>query len=79
MAGFRIAFATDNDPRCAESHQCNFPRTPFFLGSISDLDQATIANLLKKTRATHCDVLIGGPPCPPYSKSRFYRKEKPRA
>ncbi|HEY1799775.1 MAG TPA: DNA cytosine methyltransferase [Terriglobales bacterium] len=25
------------------------------------------------------DLLSGGPPCPPYSKSRFYRKEKPRA
>jgi DNA (cytosine-5)-methyltransferase 1 len=25
------------------------------------------------------DLLAGGPPCPPYSKSRFYRKEKPRA
>jgi DNA (cytosine-5)-methyltransferase 1 len=25
------------------------------------------------------DLLAGGPPCPPFSKSRFYRKEKPRA
>jgi DNA (cytosine-5)-methyltransferase 1 len=25
------------------------------------------------------DLLAGGPPCPPYSKSRFYRTEKPRA
>jgi DNA (cytosine-5)-methyltransferase 1 len=25
------------------------------------------------------DVLIGGPPCPAYSKSRFYRKDKKRA
>jgi DNA (cytosine-5)-methyltransferase 1 len=25
------------------------------------------------------DLVVGGPPCPPYSKSRFYRKEKPRA
>jgi len=25
------------------------------------------------------DVLVGGPPCPAYSKSRFYRKEKKRA
>jgi len=24
------------------------------------------------------DVLIGGPPCPPFSKSRFYRTEKKR-
>ena len=25
------------------------------------------------------DLLAGGPPCPPYSKSRFYRSDKPRA
>ena len=25
------------------------------------------------------DVLVGGPPCPAYSKSRFYRKDKKRA
>lgn len=25
------------------------------------------------------DILVGGPPCPAYSKSRFYRKEKKRA
>ena len=24
------------------------------------------------------DLLAGGPPCPPYSKSRFYQKSKPR-
>jgi DNA (cytosine-5)-methyltransferase 1 len=24
-------------------------------------------------------LLAGGPPCPPFSKSRFYRKDKPRA
>lgn len=25
------------------------------------------------------DLLFGGPPCPPYSKSRFYRRDAPRA
>lgn len=30
-------------------------------------------------RPGELDLLAGGPPCPPYSKSRFYRKEKPRA
>ena len=25
------------------------------------------------------DLLAGGPPCPPFSKSRFYRTDKPRA
>ena len=34
----------------------------------------------KKIRKTHKEIdgLVGGPPCPPFSKSRFYRKEKER-
>lgn len=79
-AGFRIAFATDNDPCCAQSHRRNFRRskTAFFEGPIQKLNDDEIADLLRKSRTDHCDVLIGGPPCPPFSKSRFYRKEKPR-
>ena len=33
----------------------------------------------RKDAGGSISVVIGGPPCPPYSKSRFYRKEKPRA
>lgn len=37
--------------------------------------------ILDRTRLApgDLDLLAGGPPCPPFSKSRFYRKEKPRA
>src|SRR5690606_34436158 len=31
-----------------------------------------------KDKYQHIDGLIGGPPCPPFSKSRFYRIEKER-
>lgn len=77
-AGFRIAFAEDIDPLCAQSHRANFPDAPFHLGSITDLSP----DLLQRTvgsAATKIDLLAGGPPCPPYSKSRFYRKELPRS
>ena len=78
QAGFEIVLACDNDQRCAESHAANFPRTSFYLGSIAEfvreLERGALLDADKSI-----DLLVGGPPCPPYSKSRFYRKEKPRA
>jgi len=78
-AGFNIAFAEDIDPFCSESHQANFPETPFHLGSITELSPDVFWATAKKERVQQLDLLAGGPPCPPYSKSRFYRKEMPRA
>lgn len=75
-AGFDITWATDNDPLCAESHKANFPDTNFLLAPIQDVDCEHLAGVLADGRV---DLLAGGPPCPPYSKSRFYRSDKPRA
>jgi DNA (cytosine-5)-methyltransferase 1 len=75
-AGFDIAFATDSDPLCAESHKVNFPETNFLLAPIQDVDQEHLSGVLADGPV---DLLAGGPPCPPYSKSRFYRSDKPRA
>lgn len=75
-AGYRIAFASDNDARCAESHAENFPAVPFLLTSVSDVLTEQIRKGLSPDAPV---VLVGGPPCPPFSKSRFYRKEKKRA
>jgi DNA (cytosine-5)-methyltransferase 1 len=77
-AGFEIIFAEDNDSLCAESHRSNFPSTPFHLGSISDLSPELFLEVVGR-KPPPIDLLVGGPPCPPYSKSRFYRKDKPRA
>lgn len=75
-AGFEIVFATDSNPLCAESHKVNFPETNFLLAPIEVVDEEHLA----PARASGpIDLLAGGPPCPPYSKSRFYRSEKPRA
>lgn len=77
-AGFRVAVATDIDETCSESYQLNHPQTPFVLGPIGKLTTRELlgaANL----KEGQIDLLAGGPPCPAFSKSRFYRKEKPRA
>ncbi len=69
-AGFEIVLAEDNDSACAESHMVNFPGVPFHLGSVSDLTPQ-LAEQLTGGRTAEVDLLAGGPPCPPFSKSRF--------
>jgi DNA (cytosine-5)-methyltransferase 1 len=78
-AGFKTVFAVDNEPRCAESFQANFSDVPFYCGSITDVNSSLIKEVTGLKKLPSIDLLAGGPPCPPFSKSRFYRKEKPRA
>lgn len=77
QAGFEIALANDLDVRCAQSHALNFPETAFYHGSVSTLFDSPDFKRIEKQQ--NIDLLAGGPPCPPFSKSRFYRKDKPRA
>lgn len=75
-AGFEIVFANDNEPLCAESHKSNDLSENFVLAPVEDLDESHFEAILQEGTV---DLVAGGPPCPPYSKSRFYRKDKPRA
>ena len=78
-AGFETIFATDLDPYCAESYAKDMPDVPFYLGRAGDLTPELLARESHGATLGHIDLLAGGPPCPPFSKSRFYRKDKPRA
>jgi DNA (cytosine-5)-methyltransferase 1 len=69
----------DQNSRCAASYRANFPGAPFYEGSVTDLAAPLLRQLSRGKTAAGVDLLAGGPPCPPYSKSRFYRKSKPRA
>lgn len=77
-AGFRALMASDLEKICEETFAQNRPGLPFFQGCVSDLTEDVLGDLLG-TEFGSVDLLVGGPPCPPYSKSRFYRKDKPRA
>lgn len=77
-AGFKIAAATDADDICAKTYRKNFPRVPYIVGKIGEISATSIL-LEAGLRPGEVDLLVGGPPCPPFSKSRFYRTEKPRA
>ncbi|HTB07691.1 MAG TPA: DNA cytosine methyltransferase [Bacteroidia bacterium] len=72
-AGFKTVFASDIWDRACESMQENFPKAEILCDNIENINFKKI-----KKRHGKIDGLVGGPPCPPFSKSRFYRKEKGR-
>lgn len=76
-AGFNILLANDNDEFCKKSYLLNWPKAKFHLGSVSELTKEVLLEYLG-SNLNRIDLLAGGPPCPPYSKSRFYRKDLPR-
>ena len=78
QAGFRVVMANDNELLCKRSADINFPHTKFIVDSIENLSPDIIENSLNGEGVNDVALLIGGPPCPPFSKSRFYRKDKPR-
>ncbi len=77
-AGFRTVLATDLEPLCAETWRRSLPGVPFIVGSVGSLSRLDLASALGGSIGD-IDLIAGGPPCPPFSKSRFYRKDKPRA
>lgn len=72
-AGFETVHASDIWEKACESLSANFPNTEVVCDSIENIDFKKIKKKFKKIEG-----LVGGPPCPPFSKSRFYRKEKER-
>lgn len=72
-AGFETVFASDIWDRACESLKENFSSSEIVCDTIENIDFKKI-----KKKHNEIDGLVGGPPCPPFSKSRFYRKEKER-
>ncbi len=72
-AGFEVVFSSDIWNIACSTLKHNFPNTDVVCTSIVNIDFKTVKN-----SHTHIDGLVGGPPCPPFSKSRFYRTEKDR-
>lgn len=78
-AGFDVVLGSDLDPYCAASHEKNFPEAGFFEGTVTDLTKEVASEVSHGRTDKGVDLLVGGPPCPPFSKSRFYRTDMPRA
>ncbi|WP_343633423.1 DNA cytosine methyltransferase [Fluviicola sp.] len=79
-AGFTTIFANDIEPLCGLTFAKNFPNAQFFTGNISEyIDYLKTQKIKSPELFEDVDLVAGGPPCPPFSKSRFYLKDKPRA
>lgn len=77
-AGFDICYSTDFwQPACDTLAENKTSK----LVECKDIREVDYDNVLRQLGMTKddVDVLAGGPPCPAYSKSRFYRKDKKRA
>lgn len=70
-AGFKTILATDHWEVACETLKVNKIADNIVHKDIREIDFSKYKNKI--------DCLIGGPPCPPYSKSRFYIKSKKRA
>ena len=77
-AGFDICFSTDFWKPACDTLEKNKVGKLVVCDDIRKIDyDACLAQINMKK--SDIDVLVGGPPCPAYSKSRFYRTEKKRA
>jgi len=72
---YRIAVATDYDSATGRTFAANFPNTPSI---IDDLRRVPTQDLLDAGGMSVGDpaLVIGGPPCTPFSKSGFWLPEK---
>lgn len=78
QAGFDICFSTDFwQPACDTLEKNKVGR----LVKCADIRQIDYSKELQSIgmKLTDIDILVGGPPCPAYSKSRFYQTDKKRA
>lgn len=71
-AGFRSLLCTDIEPIACATLENNEIGNTVLNKAIEDLSNS---ELRAHVGSSDVDVVIGGPPCPAFSKSRFYRKE----
>lgn len=72
---FHVAVATDYEPKALETLALNFENVPTLAGDIREIssqDLMTAAGI----GVGDAGLVVGGPPCTPFSKSGFWLKEK---
>jgi DNA (cytosine-5)-methyltransferase 1 len=75
QAGFNIALALDFNHDSCETLRTNFKETPVIEGDITEVSTNKILKIAGKKKS-EIDLLIGGPPCQPFSKSAFWNGSK---
>jgi DNA (cytosine-5)-methyltransferase 1 len=77
QAGFSVRAAVEYDPEACASLRANFPHAQVIetdIRRVSTRDLLTAADL----QAGGVELLIGGPPCTPFSKSAYWLEHKRR-
>lgn len=77
-AGYDICFSTDFWKPACDTLELNKVGKLVVCEDIRNIDYHKELNKIT-LKASDIDVLVGGPPCPAYSKSRFYRTDFARA
>jgi len=77
QAGFKTAMCVEQDETACSTLALNNIGSEIYAQDICTVDIAAARKKTGITARSRPDVLVGGPPCPAYSKSRFYRKEMP--
>lgn len=80
-AGFDVIYATDFwDVACNTlKHNAELRGHTNKKVEYMDIRKVDFKAILKENNLDRIDCFVGGPPCPAYSKSRFYLKDKKRA
>ena len=74
-AGFRVAAAVEADADAADTLEKNFA-TPVIRRDILTVPSDEITAAAGLRAGEHPDLLVGGPPCTPFSKSGFWLEYK---
>ena len=77
-AGYDICLSTDNWKVACDTLEKNAGSKLVVCDDIRNVDYESLLSSIGMT-TNGIDVLAGGPPCPAYSKSRFYLTDKKRA
>lgn len=77
-AGYEIVLATDFWQPACNTLSLNYPTTLVVCDDIRNIKYEELLST-RNVKITDIDILVGGPPCPAYSKSRFYQTDKKRA
>lgn len=75
QAGYEIAVALDFDHDSCETLRINFKDTAIIEGDVTKISTEEIL-LRGGLKAGEVDLLVGGPPCQPFSKSAFWNGSK---